>query len=144
MKQRTLVTNLFRFILCSLEVYLSNYQTNLHHHMNANDSLELQLETFAIKKGLKIFSGVNSELRQEILDLIHKKGQMTVTQLYTELSLEQPITSNHLAILRNTGMVNAKRIGKNVFYSINYSRLEFLHHKSQQLLDFQKGPEAYK
>jgi len=107
--------------------------------MNANESSELHLETIAIKNGLKIFSGVNSELRQEILDLIHRKGQMTVTELYTELSLEQPITSNHLAILRNTGLVNAKRIGKNVFYSINYSRLEFLHHKSQQLLEIMSG-----
>ena len=107
--------------------------------MNVNDSSELHLETIAIKQGLKIFSGVNSELRQEILDLIHRKGQMTVTQLYTELSLEQPITSNHLAILRSAGLVNGKRIGKNVFYSVNYSRLEFLHHKSQQLLEMTTG-----
>jgi len=107
--------------------------------MTVNESLDLHIEVVSIKKGLKIFSGVNSELRQEILDLIHRKGQMTVTQLYTELSLEQPITSNHLAILRNTGLVNAKRIGKNVFYSINYSRLEFLQHKSQQLLEMNTG-----
>jgi len=107
--------------------------------MNANDGSELHLETIAIKKGLKIFGGVNSELRQQILDLIHKKGQTTVTELYTELSLEQPITSNHLAILRSAGLVNGKRIGKNVFYSINYPRLEFLHHKSQQLLEMTTG-----
>jgi len=36
-------------------------------------------------------------------------------------------------------LVNAKRIGKNVFYSINYSRLEFLHNKSQQLLEIMSG-----
>ena len=106
--------------------------------MTVNESLDLHIEVVSIKKGLKIFSGVNSELRQEILDIIHKNGQMTVTQLFTELNLDQPIMSNHLAILRNTGLVISKRVGKNVFYSINYSRLEFLHDKSQQLLNFQR------
>jgi len=106
--------------------------------MTANESSELHIEATAIKNGLKIFSGINSELRQQILDLIHKKGQMTVTQLLTELNLEQPITSNHLAILRSAGFVIGKRVGKNVFYSINTTRLEFLHRKSEQLLDFQR------
>jgi len=111
--------------------------------MDATQSSELHLETIAIKQGLKIFSGINSPLRREMLALIHKNGKMTVTQLFTELDLDQPIASNHLAILRNAGIVSSKRIGKNVFYSINYPRLQFLHSKADQLLDFQKGPVMY-
>jgi ArsR family transcriptional regulator, virulence genes transcriptional regulator len=108
--------------------------------MDAKESSELHIEILSIQRGLKIFSGINSQLRQEMLGLIHKNGRMTVTQLFTELNLEQPIASNHLAILRNAEIVTSKRIGKNVFYSINYSRLKFLHFKSDQLLELQKGP----
>jgi len=111
--------------------------------MNGNDSKELDVETIAIKKGLSVFSAVNSRIRQQMLGLIHKKSQVTVTELFTELSLEQPVASNHLAILRNAGLVAGKRVGKNVFYSINYHRVEFLHLKSLQLLDFERGPERY-
>jgi DNA-binding transcriptional ArsR family regulator len=111
--------------------------------MDATQSSDLDIEIVAIQQGLKIFSGINSQLRREMLDLIHKNGKMTVTQLFTELNLDQPIASNHLAILRNAGIVTSKRIGKNVFYSINYLRLEFLHFKSNQLLEFQKGPAMY-
>lgn len=112
-------------------------------NLNGNDSTELDIETISIKTGLNVFSAVNSRLRQQMLSFIHKKGQVTVTELFTELNLEQPVTSNHLAILRNAGLVTSKRMGKNVFYSINYPRVEFLHLKSKQLLDFERGPERY-
>lgn len=95
---------------------------------------DLEMESSSFKNGLRVYSAVNSKLRQKMLHLIHNKGRLTVTELFTELNIEQPVASNHLSILRNAGLVFAKRIGKNVFYSINYSRLEFLHLKSDDLL----------
>ena len=53
-------------------------------NLNGNDSTELDIKTTSIKTGLNVFSAVNSRLRQQMLSFIHKKGQVTVTELFTE------------------------------------------------------------
>lgn len=46
-----------------------------------------------------------------------------VTELSSELNLNQPTTSRHLKILREKGLVHASRQGVNVQYSLADSRL---------------------
>ena len=101
----------------------------------ANETPELEINPHIINNGIRIYRAINSKLRLQMLDLIHKKGRITVTELFMQLDIEQPVASNHLAILRKAGFVTGKRSGKNVFYSVNYSRLEFLGLKSGDLLN---------
>jgi DNA-binding transcriptional ArsR family regulator len=103
--------------------------------MIAIQTPDLEINHVSIKKGIRVYRALNSQLRQKMLDLIHKKGRITVTELFMELDLEQPVASNHLAILREAGFVSSKRMGKNVFYTINYSRVEFLQLKTKDLLN---------
>lgn len=46
-----------------------------------------------------------------------------VTELSSELNLNQPTTSRHLKILREKGLVHASRQGVNVQYSLADNRL---------------------
>jgi DNA-binding transcriptional ArsR family regulator len=96
---------------------------------------ELQLDPAPIINCINVYRAVNSKLRQDMLTLIHKKGRVTVTELFTELKIEQPVASNHLAILRSRDLVINSRVGKNVFYSVNYKKLEMLESGSIQLLN---------
>ena len=105
-----------------------------HMKTIANEIPELEINPHIINSGIRIYRAINSKLRMQMLDLIHKKGHITVTELFMELNIEQPVASNHLAILRKAGFVTSKRSGKNVFYSVNYPRLEFLGIKSRDLL----------
>ncbi len=57
-------------------------------------------------------------IRIAILDLLHKNGQMTVTDIYTRLNIEQAIASHHLRILKNKNVVAVQRDGKNSLYSL--------------------------
>jgi DNA-binding transcriptional ArsR family regulator len=81
------------------------------------------IETLVLKKAALIFRAVNHGLRQQIMRLLHQHQRMDVTSLYVKLRLEQSVASQHLAILRKAGFVNAQRDGKQVFYSVNYARL---------------------
>ena len=84
---------------------------------------ELQIDVLQLKKSSMVIRALKHKLRQQILKLIHSKGSITVTEIYVKLRLEQSVASQHLAILRKPGIVNAKREGKKIFYSVNYSRL---------------------
>lgn len=47
-----------------------------------------------------------------------RRGPRTVGELSTDLDLSQSNVSQHLAILRQRGVVRARRLGNNVFYSL--------------------------
>jgi DNA-binding transcriptional ArsR family regulator len=95
---------------------------------------ELNIEAIPLKKGALILRAVNHKLRQQLLQLLHQNGRMTVTTLYQKLQLEQSVASQHLAILRTAGFVIAERNGKFIFYTVNYKRLQEVHQCASQLL----------
>lgn len=63
-------------------------------------------------------------LRLKILDYIHRHGTTNVNQIYKSLDIEQSITSQHLRILRDAGIVENEREGKYVHYCLNYDQVE--------------------
>ena len=84
---------------------------------------ELVIDTLDIKKSAIILRAVNHKLRQVMLKFIGEKGQVTVTEIFEHLLLEQAVASQQLAILRKTGFVKTKREGKFIYYSVNRQRL---------------------
>ena len=59
-------------------------------------------------------------LRLRIMEFIDKNEVINVNKIYNTLKLEQSITSQHLKILRQAGLVETRRDGKFIYYSINY------------------------
>jgi len=57
-------------------------------------------------------------IRIAIVDLLHRNGQMTVTDIYSKLDIEQAIASHHLRILKAKDVVTVERDGKNSRYSL--------------------------
>lgn len=96
----------------------------------------LHLYENELRKGRMVLRAINHPLRQKILQLIHIKGKITVTELYHKLHLEQSVTSQHLAVLRRTGFVNTEKMERFIFYSINYNRLNEVQQLSNQLIEF--------
>jgi DNA-binding transcriptional ArsR family regulator len=56
----------------------------------------LPLEPLLYQKGNLVIRALNHKLRQQMLNVMHKKERITVTELYVTLRLEQSITSQHL------------------------------------------------
>ena len=80
-----------------------------------------------VRKSHLIFRALNHPLRQKILALLLESPELTVTTVFEKLFLEQSVASQHLAILRRTGFVKAKKKGKFVWYMINADRLQEIH-----------------
>lgn len=62
----------------------------------------------------KVFS---NHIRLEVLDLL-RNGEMSVMELVEETRLSQANVSQHLAIMRQKGIVKARRRGKNIYYKL--------------------------
>lgn len=58
-----------------------------------------------------------------ILAFIDRHAAVNVNKIYNTLQLEQSITSQHLKILREVGIVQTERDGKYILYKIDYAKL---------------------
>ncbi len=76
-----------------------------------------------LKKAANVLRAINHKLRQQILKVIDENKNITVTDIYVKLRLEQSVASQHLAILRASNIVNTERDGKYIYYTVNRERL---------------------
>lgn len=86
-----------------------------------------------LESSSEILRAVAHRLRLSILQFIDKKTEVNVNEIYTTLKLEQSITSQHLRILRDANVVNTRRDGKMIFYSVNHELLARIATVSQQI-----------
>jgi len=71
-----------------------------------------------LENATETLRSVAHPIRIAIIDLLFDNGKMTVTDIYTRLNIEQAIASHHLRILKNKGVLQAERDGKNSLYSL--------------------------
>lgn len=69
------------------------------------------------RQGAEVFKALGSENRLLLLDAL-RDGERCVADLTERVGLDISTVSNHLAVLRNVGMVSHDRRGTQVFYSI--------------------------
>ena len=91
----------------------------------------LKINYLNLKKAALVLRSMNHKLRQQILALIESEKKITVTEIYVRLRLEQSVASQHLAILRRSGIVVTQRDGKFIYYTVNYKRIEEIIYKTR-------------
>ena len=72
----------------------------------------------------KVFVALGDEHRQRILLTFEKGERLTVGQIAGVATLSRPAVSHHLKILRNAGVLEAERAGREVYLRINREMLE--------------------
>ena len=65
------------------------------------------------------FRMLSDETRLRVLMLLQHEGELCVCELTHALDLSQPKISRHLAQLRESGVVQARRVGQWMYYQIN-------------------------
>jgi DNA-binding transcriptional ArsR family regulator len=117
----------------------------MHPKKNSMRQTSMQLlepaGMISLKKSAGFYRAINHKLRRQIIELLHKNKRLKVTDIVIKLKLEQSQTSQHLAILRAANIVTTEREGKFIYYSVNYTRIQSLHHQGERLL---KEPPANK
>ena len=61
---------------------------------------------------------ISHPMRIAIIDLLTKDSKLSVTEIYEKLEIEQATASHHLNILKNKGVLDSKREGKKIYYSL--------------------------
>ena len=83
----------------------------------------LQIDNDQLQVTSDILRALAHPLRMKILEFIDKNKTINVNKIYNTLKIEQSITSQHLKILRASGLVHTHREGKFIHYTIDYPKL---------------------
>jgi DNA-binding transcriptional ArsR family regulator len=81
----------------------------------------------------EFFRILGHPVRVRILELL-RDGERTVGDLQRELQMDSGGTSQHLGVLRNHGIVEGRRAGTSVFYTVRDPRIFQLLEVSRQIL----------
>jgi len=73
----------------------------------------------------KLFRGLGDPSRLSILETL-RRGPRTVGEIVTATGLSQPNASNHLACLRDCGLVRSEPSGRHVTYALSDDRVDGL------------------
>lgn len=93
-----------------------------------------QFEIKNINKAIITLKAINHKFRKDILKLIESKKEITVTEIYKKLQMEQSVVSQHLSLLRDCEIVTTKKVGRFVKYSVNNEKIQHIKLKIEELL----------
>ena len=85
--------------------------------------IESSFDLKKLKESMDLLKALAHPLRLTILEYIDQNKEINVNKIYNALQLEQSITSQHLRIMRQSGLLDTHRDGKFIYYSINYDKL---------------------
>jgi DNA-binding transcriptional ArsR family regulator len=72
------------------------------------------------------FNAVAEPRRREILNYLALQ-ERSVGEIVAEMELEQPSVSKHLRVLKDVGLVRARRDGRRILYQTNAEAIRPLH-----------------
>ena len=72
------------------------------------------------------FNAVAEPRRRDILNYLILQ-ERSVNEIVDSLRIEQPSVSKHLRVLKDVGLVNVRRDGRNMFYRTNADAIRPLH-----------------
>lgn len=88
--------------------------------------VELLLDGNKLTLAANILRAVAHPERIRMLEYLDQQGSVPVNKIYVDLDIEQSQASQQLKILRDAKLVLTSRLGKYIYYSINYSALKKL------------------
>lgn len=69
-----------------------------------------------IDKAAYVLKAVAHPLRIKIIQLLNENGELNVSTIHKQLKAEQSLISHHLINMRDKGILDIRRSGKNIYY----------------------------
>ena len=79
---------------------------------------ETTISVDTVQDAARVLKCIGHPVRLRIIELLDNSGPMTVTEIRSEVGLEQAAASQHLNLMRDKGILSARRDGVNVFYDV--------------------------
>ncbi|WP_243409352.1 ArsR/SmtB family transcription factor [Pontibacter virosus] len=74
----------------------------------------------------QVFSLAGSETRLKLLYLLEQEESLCVCDLSDVLQMTMPAVSQHLRKLKDANIIQSKKVGQTVFYSLKQERQEVI------------------
>ncbi|HEV3341998.1 MAG TPA: metalloregulator ArsR/SmtB family transcription factor [Pirellulales bacterium] len=74
-----------------------------------------------------VFNAIAEPRRRQIVELLARRGALTVGALVVTLGLPQPAVSKHLGVLRKVGVVAVAKQGRERVYTLQAEKLKTVH-----------------
>lgn len=74
----------------------------------------------------QLFRILADETRLRILEMLGRRKELCVRDLWERLGQSQPAVSHHLGLLRMAGLVDTRHEGKHIYYRIDQQRFDEL------------------
>ncbi|HMM11119.1 MAG TPA: metalloregulator ArsR/SmtB family transcription factor [Bacteroidales bacterium] len=78
----------------------------------------LELNVYMLEQLSSRLKAMAHPVRIAIIEMLTTVPQMSVTEIYSRLAIEQAAASHHLNLMKNKGILVAKRDGKRIYYSL--------------------------
>ena len=95
--------------------------------LNYNDQL--------LHQATETFRAIAHPIRLQIISLLQQHEWLAVKDIHEQLSIQQPVASHHLRIMKDKGIVANSRDGQSTRYKLTDSRFFDLVQTMEQLLD---------
>lgn len=94
----------------------------------------LKMEKRLYEMQAELCKTLSNPKRLEILDILKEREEISVNQLAEMLEIPKANTSQHLAVLRQAGVVNTRKDGINVYYSLRSAKISEACSLTRQIL----------
>lgn len=85
-----------------------------------------ELTTENLEMAANMLKAIAHPVRISIVGCLENGEKKTVTEIHTQLGIEQSAASHHLVILRDRGVLASKREGKNTWYFLKHPNLNMI------------------
>lgn len=99
---------------------MNNKQVNTKktsNHVNPKRKTIDQSDIYLFKT--VVLRALSDETRQGIIVLLGRYGSLCVNDLAAYFNVSRPTVSHHLNVLKTARMIESKKSGKEIFYSLN-------------------------
>jgi ArsR family transcriptional regulator, arsenate/arsenite/antimonite-responsive transcriptional repressor len=89
----------------------------------SNASFEVDMPTYEMPEGLRdnvlqLCRMLGDATRLRIAYYLTNEAELNVSELCDRVAQSQPAVSHHLAMMRTHGLVDARRAGRRIYYSL--------------------------
>ena len=90
--------------------------------MTDTELARMKVDPEVVQETARMLRCLGHPVRLRILDLLERRDELTVTEIYEALGLEQAVCSQHLTLMRDKSILDHRKEGVNVFYSVGELR----------------------
>jgi DNA-binding transcriptional ArsR family regulator len=87
---------------------------------------QIRINPGYLEQAANMLKAIAHPIRILIMDCLQDGKEHSVTEIHKKLEIEQSVTSHHLGILKDKGVLASRRIGKNTYYFLKHVNIRTL------------------